>query len=174
MEGTFQGVTLWSDRSTITLYPRYGTGWIEIRLEDLDSYQHPTVYCNYDCNEIMAKFKKITIDVIYTPNSVSSLIYDTAEPLDVQDLYQQYLARLHNFTYSRKTIADYGNSLLLAETSKGLPDQDTFLTKYNIPLWIDLSATRSYTRKPDTPNAVITSQINFNSRWPLRRVTCYA
>ena len=115
--------------------------WLEIKLEDLDSYKHPTVYCNYDNNEILQKFKKITIDGIFTPNSVSSLVYDTAEPLDMHDLYLQYLARLHNFTYSRKTKADYGNSLLLAGHSKGLPDQDTFLTKYNIPLWIDLSAT---------------------------------
>ena len=133
--------------------------WLEIRLEDLDSYGHPTVYCNYDYNRILANFKNITIDDIFTPSSVSTLVYDKAEPLDMQDLYLQYLARLHDFKYSRKTKADYGNSPLLAEDSEGLADQDTFLTKYNVPLWIDLSATRSYAKKQDPPNAVVTPQI---------------
>ena len=139
----------------------YQYRWLEIILENLDSYQHPNVYCNYNKYEMLNKFKKITIDGILTRNSTSSIVYDTAEPRDIDDLYNQYLAHLHDFTYSRKRKTDYGNSIFLIHSSSGLPTRERFLTN-NIPLWIDLSATRSYTRKPDPPNAVVTPQIKIH------------
>ena len=110
---------------------------------------------------MLNKFKKITIDGILTPNSTSSIVYDRAEDLDVDDLYNQYVARLHDFTYSRKRKADYGNSSRLLHSSDGIPKRSKFLS-YNMPMWIDLSATRSYTRKPDPPNAVVQPQIKIN------------
>ena len=139
----------------------YQYRWLEIILETLDSYQHPNVYCNYNKYEMLNKFKKITIDSILTPNSTSSIVYDRAEDLDVDDLYNQYVARLHDFTYSRKRKADYGNSSRLLHSSDGIPKRSKFLS-YNMPMWIDLSATRSYTRKPDPPNAVVQPQIKIN------------
>ena len=69
----------------------YQYQWLEIILQELDSYQHPTVYCNYDKYELLPKFKKITIDGILTPNSASSIVYEASEPLDIDDLYNQYL-----------------------------------------------------------------------------------
>ena len=139
----------------------YQYRWLEVILQTLNSYQHPNVYCNYDKYEMLSKFKKITIDGILTSNSSSSIVYDRAEELDIDDLYSQYLARVHDFTYSRKRKADYGNSLKLVHSSKGLGKRSKFLT-YNMPMWIDLSATRSYTRKPDPPNAVVQPQIKIN------------
>ena len=139
----------------------YQYRWLEVILENLNSYQHPTVYCNYNNYEMLNKFKKITIDGILTSNSTSSIVYDRAEPLDVDDLYNQFVARLHDFTYSRKRKADYGNSSRLLHSAAGIPKRSQFLT-YNVPMWIDLSATRSYTKKPDPPNAVVQPQIKIN------------
>ena len=107
------------------------------------------------------KVQKITIDAILTPNSTSSIVYYRAEPLDVDDLYNQCVARLHDFTYSHKRKADYGNSTRLLHSADGIPKRSKFLS-YNMPMWIDLSATRSYTKKPDPPNSVVQPQIRIN------------
>ena len=128
--------------------------WLEISLQDMNSYKHPTQYCNYDYDEILQQIKKIKISGLYAANSSSMITYDVNEQIDVEDLYQQYLARYHGFGYSRNPKVAYKNSRIIQYAVK-LPG---FLTS-NMSLWIDISETRHYTSKPDPPNAVVNPNI---------------
>ena len=89
------------------------------------------------------------------------ITYDVNEQIEVEDLYQQYLARYHGFGYSHNPKAAYKNSRIIQYAVK-LP---AFLTS-NMSLWIDISETRHYTSKPDPPNAVVNPNIKIEFKTP--------
>ena len=141
--------------------------WLEISLQDMNSYKHPTQYCNYDYDEILQQIKKVKISGLYAVNSSSTITYDINEQIDIDDLYQQYLARFHGFGYSRNPKAAYKNSRIIQNATK----LSNFLTA-NMSLWIDISETRNYTSKPDPPMLLSILMSKLNLKRPKQRVTC--
>ena len=134
----------------------YQYKWLELSLMDTDAVKHPNMFCNYDYNPIMQKIKKIKITGLLSNSTNKELVYDFTDCTDVDDLQKQYLARFQGFGNSRKSSEAYKNSRFISTA----PCRETYMTAtHSIPLWLDISDTRSYTEVPDPPNAVLIPNI---------------